>query len=161
MDFEKLQSSIISFAESFKRPGDLTGESLAKSLGIPLTLSTDGSNVLASGGLRLANSFSYEVIFDDNFKSKEARISFCMPGGVDPFSTPSPPCLLKADEFTKKLEAVGYDSNEDYYWDPSWLRQHSRPIHNSEKVAIVTLRLYKQANGDLCVNSIEIEEGDP
>jgi len=147
---EELQQRLLRFADSLHKRADAEAERFSAALGITLTPIENApkyyealSQPLAGGYLFTVSSLHGTKYFTMN------SVRVFPPDGQDPVRATDPPCIWDAADFSRKLEAIGFDSWEGdtspphgmpYQGGRKW--SHWRPIDNNGHGVAASLLIY-------------------
>ncbi|KAF1720068.1 hypothetical protein [Pseudoxanthomonas wuyuanensis] len=160
----QLQERLLGFADSLRKPSDLSAAAFSSALGVSLTPIEPGSDFVQAREQPLAGGYSFfaqSTPDAGDFVFTEAR--FSLPGTKSPAQEPSPPCLWDAEEASQKLEAMGYKRGGQIDFQQGWLRQHWRPIGDGKQGISASLLIYRSGDGQAsteCVYGIRFRGGN-
>jgi hypothetical protein len=160
----QLQARLLGFADSLRKPSDLSAAAFSSALGVSLTPIEPGSDSMQARKQPLAGGYSFFAQATPDapgFAFTEA--SFSLPGLKSPAQEVSPPCLWDAEEASRKLEAMGYKRGGQIAFHQGWLRQHWRPIGDGKQIVSASLLIYRSGDGQAsteCVYGIRFRGGN-
>ncbi|KAF1720067.1 hypothetical protein [Pseudoxanthomonas wuyuanensis] len=160
----QLQERLLGFADSLRKPSDLSAAAFSSALGVSLTPTEPGSDFMHARKQPLAGGYSFSAVaLPDAGDFIFTEASFSLPGTKSPAQEPSPPCLWDAEEASQKLEAMGYKRGGQIDFQQGWLRQHWRPIGDGKQIVSASLLIYRSGDGQAsteCVYGIRFRGGN-
>ncbi|WP_454831691.1 hypothetical protein [Pseudoxanthomonas wuyuanensis] len=160
----QLQERLLGFADSLKKPSDLSAAALSSALGVSLAPIKPDSILMEAREQPLAGGYSFFAVAGPDagdFAFTEVR--FYPPGTESPAQESSPPCLWDAEDASQKLEAIGYKRGGQIDFRQGWLRQHWRPIGDGKQIVSASLLIYRSGDGQAsteCVYGFRFRGGN-
>lgn len=143
MSLDELQDRLIEYADSLKEPEEAWKERFASVFGVQLVLKDPNGEVEIARG-ELADGYAFRVMtMPEKDRFANGDIAVILPDNTIPAGHSSLICIWDADEFSRRLEGIGFVNRVQLEFRQGWERIHWRPIRDGGQGFGVNLWIYK------------------
>lgn len=163
VSMHEFQARLLRYAGTLKTRGDSDKERFASALGVTFAPAKPGSSSerairpLADGYAVVATTLPNPPDFPYN----EVRV--LLPDGRAPLDRDTTVCFWDANDFSRRLEEMGFKRHGQRDFQRGWLRQHWRAIGDGKEGVSASLLLYRTSDGGKskeCVYGIRFGGGE-